>query len=47
MIFWLKHENKKLDALAEAQAAQLGQTRKDAEDIAVTGNAPERFRYML
>lgn len=46
MIFWLKHENKKLDALAEVQAAQLGQTSKDAEEIAATV-APERFRYML
>jgi len=45
MIFWLKHENKKLDALAEAQAARFSQTSKDAEEIAVT--APERFRYML
>ena len=52
MIFWLKNENKKLDAKAAAQAEQLGQSHsrkasRDAAEIAATGHAPERFRYMI
>ncbi len=52
MIFWLKNENKKLDARAADQAARLGESgsrtaAKDAAEIAATGHAPARFRYMI
>jgi hypothetical protein len=51
MIFWFNHENKKLDRKAAAEAAQLsaagGKAARDAAEIAATGHAPERFRYMI